>query len=69
MISTKKKLLYIFIANLIFTVHLVLVLIVSVGWLIPGFYYLFLGALVATFLSELFLGYCPLTFFEFGLRR
>ncbi|MFZ2521981.1 MAG: DUF2784 family protein [Minisyncoccia bacterium] len=64
-----KKTLYLAIASILFTVHFLLFFLVAVGWLIPSLFYFFLGALIATFLSEIFLGYCPLSKWEFDLRR
>lgn len=60
---------YKFIADLVFLVHLALVGAVALGWLIPGFFYIHLALLLATLFSEMFLGYCPLTRLEFGLRK
>lgn len=56
-------------ADFIFFVHLTLVCIVLVGWLIPVLFYTHLSLLLATLLSEIFLGYCLLTRLEFGIRR
>ena len=58
-----------FTADFIFLVHLILVCIVSVGWLVPGLFYLHLTLLLATLLSEVFLGYCPLTRMEYAIRH
>jgi len=63
------KFFYLLMADFVFLVHLVLVCIVAVGWLIPGFFYVHLTLLIATFLSEIFLGYCPLTTLEFDIRK
>lgn len=56
-------------ADFIFLVHFALVALVSLGWLIPGFFYAHLTLLALTLISELTLGYCVLTRLEFGLRR
>lgn len=64
-----KKIFYRLTADFVFLTHLTLVCIVAVGWLIPGFFYVHLTLLIATFLSEIFLGYCPLTTLEFGIRK
>ena len=69
MLSKTRRAFYLVLADIIFIVHLILVLIVSVGWLIPGMYYVFLTLLALTFLADVFLGYCPLTPLEFNLRR
>lgn len=68
-LSTAVQIFYKSLANFIFLVHLILVCIVTVGWLIPGFFYLHLSLLLATFLSEIFLGYCPLTRMEYAIRH
>ena len=67
--TPSKKLLYTTTANIIFLFHTALVLIVCLGWLFPSFFYIFIVFLVATALSEIFLGYCFLTKWEFYLRR
>lgn len=64
-----KKLSYKVAAEIVFSVHFLLVATVSLGWLIPGMFYIHLALLLATLLSEIFLGYCVLTRLEFGLRR
>jgi len=56
-------------ANFVFLIHLILVCILVVGWLLPGLFYLHLTLLLATFLSEIFLGYYLLTHLEFGIRK
>lgn len=63
------KIFYQIAADFVFLLHLILVCIVAVGWLIPGFFYVHLILLLATFLSEIFLGFCPLTTLEFGIRK
>ena len=63
------KIFYQLTADFVFLVHLILVCIVAVGWLVPGLFYVHLAILLATFLSEIFLGYCPLTTLEFGIRK
>ena len=66
--TRSQKLLYTTLANIIFIFHLTLVFIVCLGWLFPSYFYLFLLFLTATALSEIFLGYCFLTKWEFNLR-
>ncbi|HEY4480322.1 MAG TPA: DUF2784 family protein [Candidatus Paceibacterota bacterium] len=68
-LSKLQKFFYQTFADLVFIVHLGLVLLVVFGWLIPALFYFFLGALVATFLSEIFLSYCFLSRMEFNLRK
>ncbi|KND48706.1 MAG: hypothetical protein AB198_00090 [Parcubacteria bacterium C7867-003] len=67
--TTSQKFLYLTLANIIFLFHLTFVFIVSLGWLIPSMFYIFLVSLIAAVLSEVFLGYCFLTRWEFDLRR
>ena len=68
-LTATQKFTYITLARLVFALHFALVLVVSVGWLIPGLFYVYLFAFIATLYSELFLGYCPLTRLEFSLRK
>lgn len=64
-----RKIFYYSLANLVFIVHFALVLILTVGWLVPGMYYFFLGVIVTVFLVDVTLGYCPLTLWEFNIRK
>ncbi len=68
-ITTTQKLLYTTLANIIFLFHLSLVLVICLGWLFPSLFYIFILFLIATALSEITLGYCFLTKWEFDLRR
>lgn len=63
------KFLYKIIANVIFVLHLGVVLIVLFGWAIPDFWYVYMGTLVTTLLSDLIFGYCILSKWEFDIRR
>lgn len=67
--STVMRISYRLTADFLFLVHLILVCIVALGWLIPGLFYLHLTLLLATFLSEIFLGYCPFTRMEYAIRH
>lgn len=67
--TATQKLLYITTANTIFIFHFALVLIVCLGWIFPSLFYIFITLLFATALSEIFLGYCILTKWEFDIRR
>jgi len=56
-------------ANSLFTLHCFVGVFILTGWLFPGikvFYLLFLFAWLS---SWIFLGYCPITKWEFTLRR
>lgn len=56
-------------AGAVFAVHLAVVIIVSVGWLVPSLFYVYIALFAATLYAELFLEHCPLTRLEFGIRR
>ena len=58
-----------FLANLILAIHLVIVFVILFGWGIDSIYYLYMAVLAGTLLSELILGYCFLTKWEFDLRK
>lgn len=64
-----KKILYYFLAGLIFVIHLAVVLIVSLGWLIPSLFYIFLILIITSIISESSLHYCFLSKLEFGIRK
>ena len=56
-------------ADFVFWIHLGVVLLVVFGWLWPILFYPSIILLAATLLSEIFLGFCPLTRLEFGIRK
>ncbi len=56
-------------ANIIFVVHFIFVIFILFGWLFPNIWYLYITALFITLLSEIILGYCPLSKFEFQIRK
>ena len=64
-----KKLRYHLFANLIFLLHIVVVFVILFGWHFPSLYLLYLICLSVTLLSEIALGYCILTKWEFALRK
>lgn len=55
-------------ANAIFLFHVALVAIILFGWMLPSAL-VYRMALIVTLLSELLLGYCPLTKWEFSVRK
>lgn len=63
------KPLYKIYADLIFIAHLVTLLIILLGWVVPSIWYLYISVLVLTLLSELAFGYCILSKWEFDLRK
>ena|SRR3989344_7313193 len=56
-------------ADLIFGVHITLVFVILFGWVFQSISKIYLTALIATLASELSLGYCILTKWEFNLRK
>jgi hypothetical protein len=64
-----NRVLLLSLANLILVVHLALVLVILFGWYFPSIYWLYIGSLAATLLSEAVLGYCILTKWEFDVRK
>lgn len=64
-----KKLIYLVLANLIFVGHFLLVLIALFGWSIPEIWSVYMLILVLTLLSDMVLGYCILSKWEFDLRK
>mgnify|MGYP003393667734 FL=1 len=69
MLSASQRFFCLLFADLIFLVHLALVLLVAVGWLVPGLYPVFATTLAVVLLADIFVGNCPLTSLEFNLRR
>ena len=58
-----------FLANLVFMVHIALVLVILFGWHFESIHTIYVLILIITLISELFLGYCLLTKLEFDLRK
>ena len=67
--SQKRKYFYLTVANSIFVIHTMFVVVVLVGWAIPGVFSVYVPVLISSLISELMLGYCVLTKWEFGIRR
>lgn len=63
------KLLYRTLAEVILLIHFLLFLFVLLGPMFPDWWYLYMGALFATLLSDIALGYCIFSKWEFDLRR
>ena len=68
-LSDRRKQIYLLGANALFGVHVFAILSNVVGWLVPGFFYVYLAIILASIVSELYFGYCVLTKLEFGLRK
>lgn len=56
-------------ANAIFLIHLIFVLIIIFGWLVPELWPVYITLLVGSLISELVLNYCVLSKWEFDLRK
>jgi len=56
-------------ANTIFLVHSVVFAGVFFGWLMPSFWKWYLALLVVVLISDIYLGYCFLSKWEFALRK
>jgi hypothetical protein len=69
MLTKNKIFLYIFVADIIFVIHFLLVLSVVFSWLFPKLFVYFLVLWTFTFISEILFGRCVLTNWEFDLRR
>lgn len=59
----------ILLANLIFSFHFVLGLFLISGWHFASLHWLYISALALTLVSEVILGYCILSKWEFDLRK
>lgn len=56
-------------ADSIFAIHLIVVLIVVFGWLLPSIRWVYISLVAISLISELYLGYCILSKWEFDLRK
>ncbi|MFT6361280.1 MAG: hypothetical protein ACJAV6_000095 [Candidatus Paceibacteria bacterium] len=56
-------------ANLIFTVHSILVIIILFGGLVPEIKNAYLGLIILSLISDLKYGYCILSKWEYVLRK
>jgi len=56
-------------ADCIFLFHCAVVAIIAFGWLIPSIWYFYMLILIVTLISEITLGYCFLSKWEFDLRK
>lgn len=67
MVTDKIK--YHIFANVVFLFHVLVVFIILFGWYFPTLKLVYICILLVTLLSEILLGYCPLTKLEFDLRK
>lgn len=68
MLST-KNFAYLALANIVCILHFLLILLVLFGWVHDRSFWFFVSAILITAFSELLLGKCILTVWEFNLRR
>ena len=64
-----KKLIIKILANFILIVHAVFVFIILFGWSFTSFSLIYILTLLIAFFTQLFMGYCVLTRWEFYLRK
>ena len=60
---------YRLLADLVFLLHLGIVFIILFGWYFSSLYWIYLATLGITLVSEIALGYCFLSKWEFDLRK
>ncbi len=63
------KTIYRITADFIFGIHLLVLLVAVFGWLYPSMWVLYMIVLVSALISDIFLGYCILSKWEFILRK
>ena len=69
LISSGQRCFYLTIANSLFLIHTAFAILVLVGWAIPSVSYIYFPVLIASLVSELALGHCVLTRWEFDIRK
>lgn len=60
---------HIFTANMIFVLHCLVGLLIAFGWIFPKIKTAYLTLIISWFLCWVVLGYCPITKWEFAIRR
>ncbi len=63
------KLVFRIIAEIVLLIHLAVVFVILFGWAFPSLYPLYIGILAATLVSQIALGHCFLSRFEFFFRK
>jgi len=56
-------------ADVVWIVHFLVIVLVLFGWLIPSMWYYYMSVVAGALLSELFLGHCFLSKWEFDMRK
>lgn len=64
-----RKLMFGFLAELMFYLHIISLVIIHLGWLFPGYRQAYLIFLVLVLAHHIIFGYCILTLWEFYFRR
>ncbi len=65
----KNKIIDFLIVNFLFISHFAFVIIIFFGWAFPNIQFLYILVLSGTLLCWVILGYCPITKWEFNIRR
>lgn len=55
--------------NILFVLHFIFVFIILFGWIFPSLHFIYISILLGTLLCWIFLGYCPITKWEFNIRK
>jgi len=63
------KYFYKILADVLFVVHVVFLVLVIVGFLFPKLWYAYMTALVLTFVSDILFSHCLMSKWEFDLRK
>jgi len=56
-------------ADMIFVIHFFVLALAVLGWLAPSLWHFYMGVLILALLSDIILGYCFLSKWEFNLRK
>lgn len=64
-----QKITYRILADLIFILHVGVVIVIVIGWYYPALQNFNLIVTLIVLVSEIYFGYCPLTKWEFVLRK
>lgn len=64
-----KRAIFFWLANLVLALHFCFAIFVLIGWYFQSVSWLYYAAMISWFYSWFLLGFCPLTKWEFLLRR
>ncbi len=65
----KDKIIDFWAVNILFILHFIFVIIIFFGWVFPSIHFIYVLILSGTLLCWVVLGYCPITRWEFNIRR